>query len=452
MDNHVVGFLRGVAAFRRPTKAVILSLLVILSVVVIMGQVQSTSTVPALPPLPSLDSWYRPPSGWQSAAPGAILRSRAAPALADRLTSNKVNNTGASHLMYRTNDGMGNPAVAVVSVIRPLASVANSSRLLMYQPPYDSASNDCSPSYQFALENSTNPFEPTYEIKWEDTIFQNLLSQGYYVAMSDYETTAAAFTVGPTEGRAVLDAVTATLNSTSITGVNSQAAVQLLGYSGGATATEWAAELVKTYRPSLSSQIIGAAAGGLPANASAAIDMMNNNINSGLIPKGLVGLANGNSTFATALDHALKPNATLRKQFYSVKRCAGEFNMDNLDIWSTYFTEGIAFRYSHALQAILQSFGTMGQGAAPTLPMLFFQGCSDEVVGISPTTELVASYCGAHNQGSSITYNTFIDASHVWAAIDGMGSASGVALKFIRDRFDGVALASGCQINDACTK
>lgn len=262
-------------------------------------------TPPAVPPPPSQDPFYTPPAGFVSSppAPGTILKSRSAPALSYMLNCEQASNSAAYQFLYSTRSSNGSAVVGVVSVVAPPAGVAaNSSRLLVYQPPYDSPSVDCAPSYQWALQNATNDAEPEAEINIEEGIVQVALRRGWYVAISDYETTGAQFTTGVTEGRATLDAAVAALASGATSKVSSTADIAFLGYSGGALGSEWGAELQSAYQPSLTPRIKAIVAGGITANISNVVEQVNGGSVAALIPKGLVGLANGNSTFAAQLD------------------------------------------------------------------------------------------------------------------------------------------------------
>lgn len=62
-----------------------------------------------------------------------------------------------------------------------------------------------------------------------------------------------------------------------------------MGYSGGAIATGWAAELHSQYAPEL--PIVGAAEGGVPANIRALVDLADKNAASGLIMAGIIGVS-----------------------------------------------------------------------------------------------------------------------------------------------------------------
>ena len=63
-------------------------------------------------------------------------------------------------------------------------------------------------------------------------------------------------------GYNTLDSLRAALSSPA-TGLTGTTKIGLAGYSGGAIATEWAAQLAPTYAPEINSDIVGAAMGGV---------------------------------------------------------------------------------------------------------------------------------------------------------------------------------------------
>jgi hypothetical protein len=89
--------------------------------------------VPPLPP--SKDPFYAAPLGYESAAPGAVLKVRIAPALARGI----ANCATAYNILYRTTDSNYKPAWAVTTLLVPQSTSANStivspgSVLLSYQ-------------------------------------------------------------------------------------------------------------------------------------------------------------------------------------------------------------------------------------------------------------------------------------------------------------------------------
>lgn len=215
----------------------------------------------ALPP--STDPWYTAPEGYESASPGDILRNRTAPG--NLVATVGSNCSAAYNLLYRTTASQGNATWAVTTVLVPKDPT---NALLSYQIPYDSAYINSSPSY--ALYQSVNPD------------ISIALGKGYFVTVPDYEGPLASFTAGHMSGYATLDAVRATLNAADLYGLPDDPYYATWGYSGGALATEWAAELQLDYAPELS--FAGSAMGGLTPNVTTVLMAINNKISAGLAP------------------------------------------------------------------------------------------------------------------------------------------------------------------------
>ena len=68
------------------------------------------------------------------------------------------------------------------------------------------------------------------------------------MVVPDTEGQRADFAAGPEYGMNTLDSIRAAFNSPTV-GLPGEAKIALLGYSGGAIASEWAAELAPTYAP-----------------------------------------------------------------------------------------------------------------------------------------------------------------------------------------------------------
>ncbi len=163
---------------------------------------------------------------------------------------------------------------------------------------------DASPSY--ALYAGTSP--PV----GAPIAIPEALGLGWFVTVPDYEGPLAAFTSGPQSGKATLDAVRAVrgllsvwreLEPTDMINLEilsaklrddkkkcreAEVRSAMWGYSGGALASVWAAELQATYAPEL--QFSGIAVGGIPANVQNVMDLVNQGEFAGLIPSRLVGI------------------------------------------------------------------------------------------------------------------------------------------------------------------
>lgn len=212
---------------------------------------------------PSEDSWYTAPAGYETAEPGAVLRNRSAPG---NLVSVVGSNCSAAYnLLYRTTASQGNATWAVTTVFVPKKPT---DALLSYQIPYDSAYINSSPSYAM------------YQSLPRDISIA--LGKGYFVTVPDYEGPLASFTAGHMSGYATLDAVRATLNAAGLYDLPDDVAYATWGYSGGALATEWAAELQVDYAPELS--FAGSAMGGLTPNVTTVLMAINMKVSAGLAP------------------------------------------------------------------------------------------------------------------------------------------------------------------------
>lgn len=160
-------------------------------------------------------------------------------------------------LLFRTTDQTGRPSVAVTSVLRPPGR-ASTSKVVAYQSFYDSLNPADSPSYAFAGDGASGAFISNVETG----LIVPFLLQGYAVVVADTEGAGADFAAGPEYGMVTLDSLRAVSNSAA-TGVARTARAGLIGYSGGAIATNWAAALAPTYAPDVNRRLVGAAEGGI---------------------------------------------------------------------------------------------------------------------------------------------------------------------------------------------
>lgn len=322
---------------------------------------------------PSKDPFYQPPKGYEKETPGTILRSRTlgAKSLA-AFSAFPQNIANAYQFLYRTTDALGNPDATVTTLMVP--HNANASRLVSYQVMQDSASTDCNPSHVLQKGEGLKGVITQAELLFMDT----LLERGWYVNTADYEGSKASFTVGAMAGHAVLDAIRAVLASGNLTKVKSDAQVQLWGYSGGALASGWAAQLQPGYASEL--KIIGAALGGTPVDLNATLTAVGGGPFAGLAPSGINGLANQYPELAAYVDSILLPKK--KKEFYKAKdlclaQAALHYAFQNMDSYVTrpdYTNAPIA-------KKILEE-SVMGRADTPTIPLFMYHAEHDEVVSV----------------------------------------------------------------------
>lgn len=212
------------------------------------------------PIAPRVDPWYSEPAGFENDAPGTILRIREAPG---NLTTITANCSAAYNILYRTTNSLLLPTWAVTTLFVPDNSTG---ALLSYQIPYDTTDLDASPSY--ALYSNT-PTDVT-----------TALGKGWFVNVPDYEGPLASFTAGALSGHATIDAVRAVLSAKERLALPDGLKYALWGYSGGALASEWAAELQAQYAPELN--FSGVAVGGLTPNITSVLITINDKVMAGL--------------------------------------------------------------------------------------------------------------------------------------------------------------------------
>ncbi|ORX48263.1 LIP-domain-containing protein [Hesseltinella vesiculosa] len=351
------------------------------------------------------------------ADPGTILRSREV----------EIHHHVASayQLLYRTTDVLGNPIATVATVLRPF--FPNTSALMSYQLVEDSASMDCAPSY--TLDNN----QPSLG----GALIRPFLDKGYYVVASDYQGPNSAFTCGVTSGNGVLDGIRAALASGSETGIESTAAIQFYGYSGGALASGWAIQLLKSYAPELN--VIGAALGGTPVNINATFNEVNSGFFSQLIPAAIMGLAQQYPEMDKYIFSIIKPQ--YQKMWQDVKTsCVMDlFQFMNKDV-AMYFNRSDYLDNDIVTKIIREN--EMGHLGAPSVPLYMFHSVHDEVVPLSNAYDMAQSWCEG---GTKIHFVSDSLSEHLSLAISG----SPEAFNYIAERFDGKPLPQGCQFKSA---
>lgn len=200
------------------------------------------------PAVPTADPFYMWSGPLAHDAPGTVLRTRTIAAAAGRASTAMK----TTQLLYVTTDELGCRTVSVVTVFQPRHEPASrATRLLSYQTSYDALGAQCDPSY--TLRAGT---------EGETDFIRSYLSSGDTVVMADYEGEDAAYGVGQLSGYETLDAIRTAEEWLGVPEVSTP--VGLLGYSGGAVATEFASELAPAYAPSL--DIVGVAEGGIPVD------------------------------------------------------------------------------------------------------------------------------------------------------------------------------------------
>jgi hypothetical protein len=217
-------------------------------------------------------------------APGTVLKTRT---IAWHVVSIALPVT-VVQLLYRTTNAKGQADTGVTSVLLPPGGVTASSRLIGYGSYYDSLNPQDEPSVTFAGAAYSSGTELT---TLETTDLVPLLLAGDTVSVADTEGQTADFAAGPEYAYTTLDGIRAALNS-SETNLSPSAKVALVGYSGGAIATSWAAQEAPSYAADVESRLVGASMGGLLVDPDHNLHYIEGSSTwAGVMPMSLVGLA-----------------------------------------------------------------------------------------------------------------------------------------------------------------
>lgn len=372
----------------------------------------------AWPQHPDNDPFYAQPNPMPNVAPGTVLASRPTTirALAIPIP------VRAWQVKYLSTDTKGAKAANIATIIQPLFLPPKSQRkLVSYQTAYDGLDADCAPSYAFATGTNA-PF-------YEEAAMLPLLLAGHTVVSADYEGPQYQWTAGINSGHGVLDGVRAAL-SFAPAGLNGAATpTALWGYSGGALASQWANELASQYARELN--IVGVAAGGVPANIEAIARAIDGGPLSGVYFGATVGLSRAYPEInvdSLLNDRGKAAFETLGGQ------CIAEFTLGfALQHMRDYVTVPELLDVPVIKSVIAEN--TMGQ-RLPDAPTYIYQGTHDELAITPPVDQLVATYCG---MGAKVKYVKILG-EHITTAGTGVPGA----LAYVNDRLRGKAAPSSC--------
>jgi hypothetical protein len=346
-------------------------------------------------PPPTSDSFFTPPAGWQSRATGAVLKFRAN-AYPSIYIGNCVNtyrekhcpedhqgffsrisaNFNTSEVMFRTTDSLNNPTWSTTTVFIP-ATHANcnpfnrracSHAMVTYALPYDSCSQDGTPSY---LLQFGEPYGDMYD----------LLNAGYFVNAPDFEGYNSSYTSGVISGQATLDATTAALSMAGTFGFDTaNQKTAIWGYSGGSFAAQFAAELAESYAPNLT--LAGIVMGGNVPNliAPATGATFTGNALTGLAIAGFIGITSQHPSARAYLNSKLKRTGPYNiVSWYNATTMTGTQLLTAYDGQAVgdYFEGGAAALNNQLLIDMYNTDSLMAQHGVPKMPIFLYKAIND---------------------------------------------------------------------------
>ncbi len=367
--------------------------------------------------LPEKDPFYKPPAGFESDAPGTVLRSR-------EVTVPEASDDKTYQLLFRSNNTFDEPIAAVTTVIVPDSTwIGVGERpLASYQEPIDSLGAHCNPSYE--LQEGTE-----YEDQWGD-----LLSRGWAVNIPDFEGEDMEFAAGEIAAHIVLDSIRAIYNFKAA-GLSPSNPLGLIGYSGGGQATAWALEQQPSYAPEL--HIVAGAPGGIPVYAKEVAEYDNGGVGFGLILAASVGL-----------DRAypeLELNSLLNAEGLAAEKkienqCLTEY-VENYPFKK--FSEYTKPEYPEPLDVPQVEKVLVADSlakAVPAEPAFLWQSKTDELVPAAGVERLANYYC---SEGVDVTFDLGASGEHISYDVDNFPAAA----TYLEERFNGESVASTCGVN-----
>jgi Secretory lipase len=328
-----------------------------------------------------------------------------------------------TQLLYVTTDELGCRTVSVVTVFQPLDSAGSATtRLLSYETSYDALGAQCDPSY--TLRAGT---------EGETGFIRDNITAGYTVVMADYEGEDAAYGAGQQNGYETLDAIRAAEKLLGVPEISTP--VGMLGYSGGAVATDFASELAPAYAPHL--DIVGVAEGGIPVDLFHDLAYIDTPSSSwtGQIPSYLDGLARGFNM--RNLDKYLTPRGIAAVDADRTQ-CAGTFAGLTTDQMFKPQYQDI-----EKIPAFVRIFNRliMSRTGTPHEPLLIGNGLADSIGdGVTVTKdvqELAYTYC---HRGVPVEFHIYHRLNHSEAGTPFFEQAQA----FLAQRFKNLPFHNGC--------
>jgi hypothetical protein len=321
-------------------------------------------------------------------------------------------------LLYRSAGALGQPAANVTSVLKPPVGLG-SARAVSYQSFYDSLNPADEPSVQIAGGVTLGGVIADAE----SVVIAPLLLQGYTVIVPDTEGQTADFAAGPEYGVNTLNSIRAAASS-PLTGLDPSTPVGMFGYSGGAIATDWAAQLAPAYAPDVNRQLVGAAEGGVLVDPAHNLTYVNGSLVwAGITPMAFIGIARG-------FHIDIKPYlSSYGRQLYSKLQQASITNVLGQYPGLTY-AQLVKPRYANpaSIPVLVKVENELnaGSAASPTVPMFIGQGADgvlegtpgnkpgigagDGVMVTGDVRTLARDFCAS---GTAVDYTQYDALSHV---------------------------------------
>ncbi len=393
---------------------------------------------------PEEDPFYRyegKKSALKQMAPGTVIKTRTVPF---HIAGVELP-ISAVQLLYRLTSELGKPTVNVTSVLLPPVKLGTPT-VLSYQSFYDSLTTEDDPSYAISGGFGVGGEIP----QAESVLVTPALLAGETVVIPDTEGEQADFAAGPVYGFNTLDSLRAALSSPA-TGLSSTTKIALAGYSGGAIATEWAAQEAPSYAPEINTDLVGASFGGVLVDPAHNLKYVEGSSSwSSIIPMALDGLAR-----AFHLD--LTPYLSeYGKELLAEDEHASITNRQEVSGLTWAQLAKPEYASPENIKAYVKTANKliMGHEAAPTVPLLIgqgnggeeFEGTPGDKPGIGPgdgvmiagdVRSLAREYC---SDGIAVHYTEYQHLGHIEGAAPWLAET----VPWLAERFAGLTAPQDC--------
>ncbi len=351
----------------------------------------------------------------------------------------------AVQLLYRATGQTGQATVNVTSVLLPPLRFGTPN-VVAYQSFYDSLNTADDPSYAISGGLTLGGAIPQVE----SALIGPELLAGNAVVVADTEGEGADFAAGPEYGTNTLDGIRAALASPA-TGLAASRKIGLVGYSGGAIATEWAAELAPTYAPDIDSRLVGATFGGVLVEPAHNLHYIDGSLSwAGVMPMAIIGVSRAFgidltpylSEYGKALYDKLQ-NASITEVLAKYPGLT----------WTQLAKPEYATPEDIPIYVETVNRLIMGTGGTPTIPLQIAQGALGELEGTAgdkpgigegdgvmiagDVRTLARQYC---ERGVSVQYTQYDALGHIGTAVPWIAGA----VPWLAARFAGQPATQNC--------
>jgi hypothetical protein len=260
---------------------------------------------------------------------------------------------------------------------------------------------------------------------------QLAMLQGWALVVPDYEGPSSDFLGAAGEAHGVLDGIRAALQFKPA-GFSSHTPVALWGYSGGALASDLAAQAQPTYAPEL--RFAGIALGGLVTDLKATLNAFSGSPLGGALVIGFVGV---NRSYPEAdLLHYLNAagqQAVAESQTDCINDAATQFPLASVQ----QFEASPGVLELPAINQLLQSISPLWTSGTPTAPIYDYHELLDEYAPIAGDRQLMQRYCKA---GVHVDHVELLTGEHIAGTVTGAPAA----IAYLADRFAGRPVPDDC--------